>query len=197
MFSENNIQDIKDRLGWSEFEKVLYVDKLSTANLSKTSGLTLNNFHKLVTIENVFMCQPDRGITDDRFNDYLEELLENVIREILTEVFVLDSRAMKNKDYSTVISEMANGGIFDRCVGYCHAVKVLELFTSTTRSNRVETIAGHNYANLMSELKGYSTKDGVLVSKGLLSYCEENRQILADYHYGSSGTMIYDATNCW
>ena len=197
MFSETNIQDIKDRLGWSEFEKELYVDKLSTANLSKTSGLTFNNFHKLVTLENIFMCQPDKDITDNRFNSYLEELLDNVIREILTEVFVLDSRAEKNKDYTTVISSMVSGGIFDRCVGYCHAVKVLELFTATTRSNRIETIAGHNYANLMSELKGYSTKDGVLVSKGLLSYCEENRQMLADYHYGSSGTMIYDATNCW
>lgn len=197
MYTESNISELKDRLGWSEFEKELYVNKLTTANLSKTSGLTLNSFHKLVTVENVFMCQPDKDITDERFNNYLNEMLDNVIRDILTEVFILDSRVKKGKDYSATISEMTSSGLFDKCIGYCHAVKVLELFTSTVRSNRIETIAGHNYASLMSELKGFSTKDGVLVSKGLLAYCEGSRAKISDYHYGSYGTAIYDATNEW
>ena len=197
MFNESNIQELKDRLGWSEYENLVYANKLNSDSKKKDSGLTLNSFHKLVTAENVFYCQPNKDIIDIDFNAYLDEMLENVIRDILTDVFILDSRAIKKSDNTAIISAMCDGGVFDKCIGYCHAVKVLELFTATTRSNRIETIAGHNYANLMSELKGYSTKDGVLVSKGLLSYCEENRQMLADYHYGSSGTMIYDATNCW
>ena len=197
MYTESNINELKDRLGWSEFEKELYVEKLDTANLSKTSGLTLNSFHKLVTIENIFHCQPNKNISDADFNSYLDEILDNVIRSILNYVFLYDSRAIKGTDNTAIISAMCDGGVFDECIGYCHAVKVLELFTSSVRSNRIESITGHNYAIIMSELKGASTKDGVLVAKGILSYCEDSRKSLADYHYGYSETGIYDATNEW
>ena len=195
MFTESNISALKDRLGWSEFEKPVYSTKLNEENKVKTSGITLNSFHKLITVENVYQCQPERNILDEEFSQYLTELLDNVIRNILTEVYVLESRAIKGKDYSGTISEMTSAGIFDKCIGYCHAVKVLEIFTSSVRSNRIEAIAGHNYALLMSELKGYSTKEGVLVSKGLLAYCEGSRKEITDYTFGFSGPVVCDATN--
>jgi hypothetical protein len=49
----------------------------------------------------------------------------------------------------------------------------------------------------MSELKGFSTKEGVLVSKGVLSYCEEHRNMIKDRFFGYSGVSVMDATNHW
>ena len=197
MFEESNIQEMVDRLGWSENENLLYVAKINDENKIKVSGLTLNNYHKLVTLENIHQCQPDDNIDSLGFNSYLKEILDNVCREILTDVFVMDSRAEKNKDYSGTISEMISAGYFDKCIGYCHAVKIVEVLASTVRSNRIETIAGYKYSSLMGELKGFSTTEGVLVSKGLLHYCESSRKEIKDNFHGFSGAVICDATNEW
>lgn len=197
MFSESNIQELKTRLGWSKNEKLEYVNKLNNDNTTSDSGLTLNYFHKLVTVENIYACHPISNLSDTKLNTYLDELLDNVIREILTDIFVLDSKADSGKDYTSTISEMVGTGLFDTCIGYCHSVKVLELYVSSIRSNRIESILDHDYSQLMGELKGFSTKDGVLISKGILSYCEDSRDIIREKMLGASNGCIEDGTNMW
>lgn len=195
MFIESDITLMIDRLGWSENENLLYVDKLDDDNKMRSSGLTLNGFHRLVTVENVFNTQPNEQITNLELNSLLREVLDNVCREILLDVFVNDSRS-KNT-YSGTISDLISAGLFDNCIGYCHAVKILEIITSSVRSNRIEVITKANYAYIMGELKGRSTKEGVLVAKGLLHYCQEAREDIKNNIYGYSGVVIKDATGEW
>lgn len=195
MFLDSDITLMIDRLGWSEYENLLYVDKLDDDNKRKDSGLTLNGFHKMVTLENVFNSQPNERITDTGFNAYLREILDNVIRDILMDIYVTDSRS--NENTTSIDTELIGTGLFDNCIGYCHAVKILELFTSSVRSNRIETISKSNYSFIMGELKGHSTKEGKLVSKGLLHYCQEARETVKRQVYGVSGAYICDATDQW
>lgn len=195
MFLESDIALLKDRLGWSEYENPLYVSKLNDGNRKKDSGLTLNGFHKLVTLENIHNSQPNPKMNDFDFNSYLDEILDNVLREILVDVFVEDP--IEQENMTSTIAESAGTGLFDNCIGYCHSVKVLELFTASVRSNRIETISKSNYSFIMGELKGRYSKDGVLVSKGLIHYCNESRKRIKKILNCYSGAVIQDATDQW
>ncbi|QQO97044.1 hypothetical protein Nekkels1_42 [Cellulophaga phage Nekkels_1] len=197
MFLESNITSLRNRLGWSSLEKAEYADKLNATNLIKESGLTLNNFHNLVTLENIYKCFSEFEMEDDKFNDVLTELLDNVVIEILTDVFVTDSRSVMNKDYTSVITSCADTGIFDKSIGYCHAIKVLELILSSVRSNRIETIASENAAQIQSMIKGSYSQSGLLVVDGLIHKCKNEREEIKSKIFSVRGSTIYDATNHW
>lgn len=198
MFQESDKILLRDRLGWSEFEQEVYAQKLDATNLNKTSGFTLNSFHGLVTLENVYNCISDSNITDNRFNSVLTEMLDNVVLDILTDVFVSDSRSKTLEDSSSLIVQYGETGLFDKAIGYCHAIKVLELILSSVRSNRIELITKENAAQIHSIISGIYNSQGKLIIDGLVHKCSGQRELIKSKIFGfSSNTIIYDATNEW
>lgn len=197
MFTESNIQTLIDRLGWSENESDNYMTRISSDNLVKDSGLTLNSFHKLVTVENIYHCHPQVDMSISKLNAYLKELLDNVVREILNDVFVMDYRADVTEDYSSTIANCASAGVFDNAIGYCHAVKVLELISSNVRSNRVERLNVDSFQMLKSELEGYRNPEGRLISRGVVFKCKDARENVKAKFYGTDESRILDATYQW
>ena len=196
MFNESVIQPLIDRLGWSEFENETYVIKLNEGNKKKDSGLVLNSFHGMVTLQGIHECMPIDNPSDVEFNNFLNEILDNTIREILTDVYVTDERS-KNIDYTEAIANSTASGVFDNCIGYCHAVKVLQVLVSSLQSNRTERRNKNTYSELSIELKGLTDMRGVLVSKGLIHHCMEQRNYLKLKAFEISDIVIEDGTNHW
>lgn len=197
MFDQTAIQSLVDRLGWSVNESSVYAAKLDAANKLTNSQLLLNDYNGLITVENVYYTHPERDIQDAELNAYLLELRTSVVIEILTDVFVLDPRT-EVKDYSATILEKVGSGLFDKAIGYCHAVKCVQKMATTVRSNRIEVIGAMKYGNLVSELKGSFTDDGILVAEGLIAKCKKSRQQIKDSFFGdTSNIIIQDITGLW
>lgn len=198
MFQESEIALLRDRLGWSEFEKEEYAGKLDATNLTKTSGRTLNSFHSLVTIENIYNCVSEKDISDADFNAVIKETLDNVIIDVLTDVFVSDSRSNPLTDNASIIAKYSSTGLFDNAIGVCHAIKVLELILSSVRSNRIELETKENAALIQSYIKGNYTQEGKLLVDGLIHKCAHSRELIKSKIHGiGSKSIIYDATNNW
>ncbi len=199
MFQESEIALLRNRLGWSQYEKELYVNKLDTTNLTSTSGLTLNSFHNLVTVENVFKLIPESNISDVRLNGFLTEMLDTTIIEILNDVLISDSRSAVKKDNASIIVDYGDTGLFDTAIGNCHAIKVIELILSSNRSNREEILAKTSVGQIQAILKGTYTKDGNKLVDGLIHKCANAREEIKTILYGSSkgDAVICDGTNEW
>lgn len=196
MFSDSVIQPLIDRLGWSELDNHKFVGKLNDESKTRKSGITLNSFHGLVSLEAVHDCMSMECPTRDEFNAFLKELLQNTILEILNDIYITDDRS-KNIDYSAAISLATDSGMFDNCIGYCHAAKVLQLLASSIRSNRNERLSKDVYAEYVIELKGLTDARGTLVSKGLMHKCAENRKLLKEKAHCVPDSVVEDATNHW
>ena len=203
MFQETTITTLVNRLGWGETEAPEFFGKLKDINKTSASGLVLQNYHSMVTIENFYFNHPQKDIADTLLNNALLQLRDNVVREILTDVFVLDSRADSTKDYSVEVDSLAPTGFFDNAIGYCHAVKFIEKILHSVRSNRNETINKNNFQTLKQELQGYYNNDGTLVMRGLVHKCAAARSAIKEKFYLDTGTVdpdevvINDITDKW
>jgi hypothetical protein len=165
MYSELSITALETRIGW---EKPLDSDFGLTINeevLSATSGRKVNSFHQLVTIENVYAAVPEVNMEADDFNGFLASVRKQSVAEILTAIFDQHTSYDEAVDYSQTI--ITKPRLFDNAIGYCIAIKMLELFISSNRKNLVDRNAKLTFQSLKLDLEGVRNDGGFYVAQGI------------------------------
>lgn len=173
MYSQEAIDVLINRIGWSELSSGLPFD-LSSENITADSGKTFNWYHSLVLVDNIYAAVPEVNMIDEEFNNYLSEVRKQAVASVLTSI--LDSHVDYDpiKDYSNVLT--SRSALFDDAIGFSVAIKMIELFISTSRSNSTERSAKMSYQTLKIELEGARNDNGHFVAKGLIYKLEKSIQ---------------------
>jgi hypothetical protein len=165
MYSNTSISVLIDRIGWSEVQSSDHNLSLSADNKKADSGRTFDNFHGLVTIDNIFSAVPKIGMEIADFNAYLLDLKSQHVRRALTEIMNKSEDYVDSFDYDDTI--LAKVHLFDDPIGYSVAASMLELFVSTSRSNFRERNSKLAYDKLKIELEGARNDRGIKVAAGI------------------------------
>jgi hypothetical protein len=166
MYTEEIISTLIDRIGW---EKALNSDVAITidlANSTATSGRKVNTFHQLASVENIYSAVSEVNMEELKFNEFLSSIREQSVREVVTAILDQHHLYDESVDYSDTIIE--KGRLFDDVIGYCIAIKILELFISTGRKNLTERNAALNFQTLKVELEGARNDNGHFIAKGIV-----------------------------
>jgi hypothetical protein len=73
-------------IGWRQ-STVKDMPTVDAANLATSSGMVYQDYSALVTIQNLYDCQEDSGITDSEFNTLLTNLTKASIVKVLNAVY--------------------------------------------------------------------------------------------------------------
>jgi hypothetical protein len=179
VYSQTSIQLLIDRIGWSNPIQPNSVITLSPENGESVSGRFFNSFHHLSIVENVYKCIENKDANEAVVNDFLLKMKKDCVLEVLNKIFDTNPLANNKKtedlvslnwktDYNTDIQSKIS--LFDDAIGYSMAVRCLQLFISSTRSNATERKLGQSYELLKVELEGVVNQEGVLIAKGALGY---------------------------
>jgi len=165
MYSDISIETLETRIGW---EKSLDTDlaiELDEEVLTADSGRKVNSFHQLVTVDNVYAAVNKIDMEADEFNGFLSTVRKQSVEEILTLIFDMHTSYDDTVDYSNLI--ISKPRLFDDAIGYSIAIKMLELFISSSRSNLLERNSKLSFQNLKLELEGVRNDKGFYVAKGI------------------------------
>ncbi len=166
MYSEETISSLVSRIGWEmplDPDSVIIID---TNNKTATSGRKVNAFHQLASVENIYAAVSVVDVEMVDFNKFLASVREQSVTEVLTAI--LDSHHLYDEaiDYSSIITGKAK--IFDDAIGYTIAIKILELFISSSRKNLTERNAALSFQTLKIELYGAKNDNGHFIAKGIV-----------------------------
>lgn len=166
MYSSESISLLTNRIGWGELLNSEVTIVVSEDNLTATSLRKVNAFHSLASVENIYSAVAEPDMEDALFNEFLASMRAQAVMEIMTAI--LDQHHLYDEtiDYSSVIT--AKVKIFDDAIGYCIAIKALELFISTGRKNLTERNASLNFQTLKVELEGAKNDKGFTIAKGII-----------------------------
>jgi hypothetical protein len=166
MYTEESISILNNRIGWGKPLNSDFPITIDTSNLTSSSGRNVTLFHQLASVENIYSAVPEVNMEQLKFNEFLSSIREQSVREIL--VAILDQHHLyeESVDYSNTIIEKAR--LFDDAIGYCIAIKILELFISTGRKNLTERNAALTFQTLKVELEGAKNDNGHFIAKGIV-----------------------------
>jgi hypothetical protein len=165
MYSTVAISALIDRIGWSEVQSSDYPLVLTADNKKADSGRTFDNFHGLVTIDNIYSALPKIGMAINDFNAYLLDLKGQHSRRVLTDIMNRSGEYVDSFDYDDTI--LAKVHLFDDPLGYSLAASMIELFIGTSRSNFRERNSKLAYDKLKIELEGARNDRGIKVAAGI------------------------------
>lgn len=165
MYSEQSIEILETRIGWEKPLDSDFAIDLDDEVLTADSGRKVNSFHQLVIVENVYAAVPEVNMEAEDFNGFLSSVRKQAVLEVLTLIFDKHEDYIEETDYSSLIETKTR--LFDDAIGYCMAVKMLELFISTSRKNFVDRNAKLAFQNLKLELEGVRNDGGFYIAKGI------------------------------
>lgn len=165
MYSESSKILISQRVGWNFPTDSLFPIDIDPENRIATSGRLVNSFHQLATVDNVFHTINETLTTETIFNQELKSIRFQAAVEVMNRILDQHPCYDYNKDYDTTIEKYKS--LFDEPLGNLLAIKCLELFVSSGRSNSVERNSKLSYQLLKVELEGVKNEQGFLVSQGL------------------------------
>lgn len=171
MYSQESIDVLINRIGWSELSSGLPFD-LSDSNKTADSGKTFNWYHSLVLVDAIYAAVPEVNMEAEEFNNYLSEVRKQAVASVLTSILDYHIDYDPTKDYSSILTNRPT--LFDDAIGYSVAIKMIELFISTTRSNFQERNAKMAYNTLKIELEGARNDNGHFVAKGIIYKLEQS-----------------------
>lgn len=166
MYSEEIISALNSRIA---FARVLNSDVafvLDQDNATSNSGRSVNSFHKLCTVENIYSTVSEVTLGTVEFNLFLERIRKESVLEAITNIVDMHVLSKDDFDYSDAIFKKIR--IFDEAIGYTMAVKILELFITSTRSNAIERSVALSFQALKLELEGTKNDNGHFIAKGLI-----------------------------
>lgn len=193
MYTPESIAILIDRIGWQEPINTSLSIIVDEENQLATSGRKVNSFHQLATVENIHSAIAEVNMEAVTFNEFLASLRKQAVLEVLTAIIDQSDLYEYNLDYSDVIIEKAR--IFDDAIGYCIAIKALELFVSSGRKNLTERNAALNFQTLKVELEGARNDRGHFIAKGIV-YKKEMAIKKAQRILFPNPVMIY-GDNLW
>jgi hypothetical protein len=165
MYSELSIASLVTRIGWEKPLDTAFAIEIDEEVLSADSERKVNSFHQLVTIENVYAAVPEIDMEVVSFNDFLSSVIKQSVMEVLTAVFDQHTSYDEVVDYSQII--ISRPRLFDDAIGYCIAIKMLELFISSGRKNLSDRNAKLSFQSLKLDLEGVRNDGGFYVAKGI------------------------------
>jgi len=165
MYSDESIDVLETRIGWEKPLDTDFVLELDEEVLTADSERKVNSFHQLVTVENLYAAVPEIDMEVAEFTGFLSSLRKQSVLEVLTAIFDKNEQYIETVDYSELI--LSRPRLFDDAIGYCIAIKGLELFIASSRSNLLERNAKLSFQNLKLELEGIRNDRGFFVAKGI------------------------------
>lgn len=171
MYSKEAIDVLINRIGWSDLSSGLPF-AISPENLTANSGKKFNWYHSLVLVDNVYAAVPEVEMSEENFNDYLVEVRNQAVLTTLTSILDTYPDYDPLTDYSNIITDRST--LFDDSIGLSVAIKMIELFISTTRSNFNERSAKMSYQALKVELEGAKNDNGHFIAKGIVYKLEQS-----------------------
>lgn len=165
MYSEESIEVLNTRIGWAEPLGADSIPAIEEDVIKSDSGRFVNSFHQLATIENVYAAVAKIDMEAEELNGFLSSVREQSVVEILTLIFDQHTSYDETVDYSNLI--ISKPKLFDDAIGYSIAIKMLELFISSSRSNLAERNSKLSFQNLKIELEGVRNDRGFYVAKGI------------------------------
>lgn len=195
MHSQEFIDALVNRIGWSDLTSDLPID-LSDDNKSSDSNKTFDSFHQMVSLENIYATIPEKFLGEngeEYFNQYLLNLKKQAVYSILTSILDTHKDYDSTKDYSIFLTERPS--LFDNAIGYSVAVKVLEMFISSSRSNLEERNVKLSYQSLKIELEGARNENGHLIAKGLVYKLEKSIKDTQKVIFPFK--VVVENGNCW
>jgi hypothetical protein len=166
MYSEESISTLIGRIGWG---KPLVSDfglTIAEELLLASSKRKVNSFHQLASVENIYSAVPEVDMEETDFNEFLSTIREQSVREVVTAILDQSHLYDETIDYSNIITSKPR--LFDDAIGYCIAIKILELFISSTRINTTERSASMSFQTLKIELEGAKNDNGHFIAKGIV-----------------------------
>ena len=187
MYSEQSIVSLVTRIGWEKPLDTAFAIELDEEVLTADSERKVNSFHQLVTVENVYAAVPEIDMEVADFNDFLSSLRRQSVLEVLTAIFDKNEQYIETVDYSELI--LARPRLFDDAIGYCMAIKALELFIASSRNNLLERNAKLSFQNLKIELEGVRNDGGFFVAKGIIYKMERAIQKAQNILFPKNATV--------
>jgi hypothetical protein len=130
------LSEVKDilvtRIGWRDDKTLGGLVSLSADNLLSDSGRNFQSEHPAVTLENIYHCQPVEKIDNAGFQEYLENLREQCVLQVLSDTF--------EKDYVNDSLLNLYPTAFDNAISLRMVIIVGELIMTSTRSNAIERL---------------------------------------------------------
>lgn len=127
------------RLGWRD-DKTVKDIILSAANTTSDSTRYYQSEHSAVTLQNIRDCQPIPNISNQEFNEYLENLVDQCASQVLGDVF--------EKDYVNDNLLKLYPTAFDNCLSLRMVIMVAELIMTSTRINSIKRLGDEFVAKL-------------------------------------------------
>lgn len=147
MASHTEIKDILlTRIGWRQEIKCPIT--VNATNLTSDSGRFFQDEHSAVNIDYIKDCQRIADISDKELNDYLTQLREQAVYQVISDVFV---KTDINED---VINQ--NITMFDTVISLRMVVIVSEIIISSTRSNKTQRFSSAFIDKLHFDIIGSS-----------------------------------------
>lgn len=187
MYTEQSIVSLLTRIGWEKPLDTAFAITIDAEVLLADSERKVNSFHQLVTVENVYAAVPEIEMGAVDFNGFLSSIRKQSVLEVLTAIFDKNEQYIETVDYSEFI--LARPRLFDDAIGYCIAVKMLELFISSSRSNLLERNAKLTFQNLKIELEGVRNDSGFFVAKGIIYKMERAIQKAQNILFPKNATV--------
>lgn len=165
MYPESSKILISKRVGWSVPTNSLFSIEISKDNQIATSGRFVNSFHQIANIENLFHLVEENFTDELAFNDLLDSMRLQCAIEVMNKILDQHVDYDFDKDYENIIDKYRS--LFDEPLGYLLAIKCIETFVSSNRSNYIERNAKLSFEMLKIELEGVKNEQGFVISQGL------------------------------
>lgn len=178
LYNENTIQSLIDLVGWSEAVQPSEI-AVTSQNVTATSGRYFSSFHQTAIVENVdaTLVNPDK--TNETLNTLLYKMKRDTVLEVLNRIYdsnplayqsqqQLDGRIVTSINFAAEYDLLTANriSVFSDVIGYNMACRCLQLFATSTRSNRLQKIQEMNYEAIKVELEGVFGQDGKMIAKG-------------------------------
>jgi len=165
MYSDSSKILISKRVGWEFPANSLLPIDINEENQIATSGRYVNSFHQLATVFNLFYTVNEKLSEEDEFNNLLDTVRKQSAIEVMNKM--LDQHHCYDFEYEYDKKIDKYQSLFDEPLGYLMAIKCVETFISSERSNYIERNAKLSYEMLKIELEGVKNEQGHLISQGL------------------------------
>jgi hypothetical protein len=185
LYNGTTIQNLMGLVGWQEAVPPTSI-LVTSANTASTSGRFFSSFHQSAIVENVFATLPNAQMDNDTLNALLLKMKKDSVLEVLSRIYdanplayrssqEIDGKVVTSLNYALEYDTLTanNMSVFADPIGFNMAKRCLQLYVTSTRSNRLQAIQEMKYPELKAELDGIYSENGKMVAKGANYFYEE------------------------
>ncbi len=123
------------------------------------SGRYFEGEHSIITLDNIKNSQPEVNISESDFSDYLSRLKDDVVYQVLSDVFDRDEIKDEIIDFYP--------SLFDNSIAMQMHIKVINIILASNRSSLAEKIGKGAINRIFFDLKGNKGSDKFPIADGI------------------------------